>query len=48
MNQGKMTAKEMMDKIIDGIPESVYTGTQEEIEIKLALYVYTELGLIVL
>ena len=44
MNQGKMTAKEMMDKIIDGIPESVYTGTQEEIEIKLALYVYTELG----
>ncbi len=39
-----MTAKEMMDKIIDGIPESVYTGTPEEIEIKLALYVYIQLG----
>lgn len=39
-----MTAKEMMDKIISGIPESVYEGTDEEKEIKLALYVYITLA----
>ncbi len=39
-----MTAKEMMKKIVDEIPESVYKGSPEEIEIKIALYVYIELG----
>ena len=44
MNQDNMTAKEMMDKIVDGIPKSVYEGTTEEMEIKLALYVYITLA----
>lgn len=39
-----MTEKEMMEKIIKGIPKSVYKGSPEEIEIKIALYVYIELG----
>ncbi len=39
-----MTAKEMINKIIEEMPESVYTGTEEEREIKLALYVYVQLG----
>ena len=44
MNQDKMTSSELIDKIIEGMPASVRFGSPEEIEIKIALYVYVELG----
>lgn len=44
MKQDKMTGKELIEKIIEGIPEKTYSGSPEDVEIKLALYVYTQLG----
>ena len=44
MRKGSNPEKELMDKIINEIPESIYTGSDEDIEIKLALYVYIMLG----
>ena len=44
MRKSSNPAKELLDKIINEISENIYNGSDEDIEIKLALHVYIMLG----
>ena len=44
MKQDKMMSKELIERIRSKVPKSIYKGNAEDIEIKIALYVYIELA----